>query len=66
MDIVADNIDSWEEGVKRVVVAIGNVKIKKVDATIDADSVILWFDKRMGRVRLHWGSPLVRCMQKGM
>ena len=53
VDIIADNIDSWEEGDKRVVVAIGNVKIKKVDATIDADSVILWFDKKMGRIRLH-------------
>src|SRR3989337_4409733 len=46
VDIIADNIDSWEEGDKRVVVAIGNVKIKKVDTTIDADSVILWFDKK--------------------
>ena len=46
VDIIADNIDSWEEADKRVVVAIGNVKIKKVDATIDADSVILWFDKK--------------------
>ncbi len=46
VDIIADNIDSWEEGDKRVIVAIGNVKIKKVDATIDADSVILWFDKK--------------------
>ena len=37
-----------------------------MDATIDADSVILWFDKKkMGRVLLHWGSPLVRCMRKG-
>ena len=29
VDIVTDNIDSWEEGDKQVVVAIGNVKIKK-------------------------------------
>ncbi|MCR4320565.1 MAG: hypothetical protein NUV74_09570, partial [Candidatus Brocadiaceae bacterium] len=49
VDIIADNIDSWEEGDKRVVVAIGNVKIKKLDATIDADSVILWFDKKDGK-----------------
>ncbi len=46
VDIVADHIDSWEEDDRRVVVALGNVKIKKMDATIDADSVILWFDKK--------------------
>ncbi|TVM03928.1 MAG: hypothetical protein CV087_02610 [Candidatus Brocadia sp. WS118] len=45
VDIIADSIDSWEEGDKRIVVALGNVKIKKEDMTIDADSVILWFDK---------------------
>lgn len=45
VDIIADSIDSWEEDDKRLVVAIGNVKIKRVDITIDADSVILWFDK---------------------
>jgi lipopolysaccharide export system protein LptA len=45
VDIVADSIESWQEGDKRVVVALGNVKIKKLDTTIDADSVILWFDQ---------------------
>ncbi len=29
VDIVADNIDTWEEEDKRIVVALGNVKIKK-------------------------------------
>ncbi|MDN3515115.1 MAG: LPS assembly protein LptD [Candidatus Brocadia sp.] len=46
VDIIADNIDSWEEGDRRIVVALGNVEIKKEDMTIDADSVILWFDKK--------------------
>ncbi len=45
IDIIADQIDSWEEGDRRIVVALGNVKIKKEDMTIDADSIILWFDK---------------------
>ena len=45
VDIVADSIESWQEGDKRIVVALGNVKIKKSDTTIDADSVILWFDQ---------------------
>ncbi|KXK31366.1 MAG: hypothetical protein UZ01_00890 [Candidatus Brocadia sinica] len=46
VDIVADSIDSWEEGDRRIVVALGNVEIKKEDMTIDADSVILWFEKK--------------------
>ncbi|MBE7443903.1 MAG: LPS-assembly protein LptD [Planctomycetia bacterium] len=45
VDIIADSIDSWEEGNRRIVVALGNVDIRKEDMTIDADSVILWFDK---------------------
>ncbi len=45
VDIVADTIDSWEERDKRIVVALGNVKIKKENMTVDADSVLLWFDK---------------------
>ncbi len=45
VDIIANNIDSWEEGDRRIVVALGDVKIKKEDMTIDADSVILWFEK---------------------
>ena len=46
IDIIADNIDSWQEGERRIVVALGNVKIKKEDMTIDADSVILWLEKK--------------------
>lgn len=46
VDIIADNIDSWQEEDKRIVVALGNVKINKEDATIDADNVILWFDQK--------------------
>ncbi len=45
VDIIADSIDSWEEGDRRIVVALGNVKISKEDMTVDADSVILWFEK---------------------
>ena len=29
VDIIADSIDSWEEGDKRIIVALGNVDIKK-------------------------------------
>ena len=47
VDIIADNIESWQEGDKRIVVALGNVKIKKGDMTIDADSVILWFEQKV-------------------
>ncbi len=46
VDIIADSIDSWEEGDRRIVIALGNVKIKKDDMTMDADSVILWFEKK--------------------
>ncbi|UJS18281.1 MAG: LPS assembly protein LptD [Candidatus Jettenia sp.] len=46
VDIIADNIDSWQEEDKRIVVALGNVKINKKDAAIDADNVILWFDQK--------------------
>ncbi len=46
IDVVADNIDSWKEGNRRIVVAIGNVKIKKGDLSVDADSVILYFDEK--------------------
>ncbi len=45
VDIIADNIDSWQEEDRRIVVALGNVTIKKEDMTIDADNVILWFDQ---------------------
>jgi len=44
IDITADDIDSWEEGDTRVIVALGNVKIMKSKSgeTLDADSVILY------------------------
>ncbi|MBS1258894.1 MAG: LPS-assembly protein LptD [Candidatus Scalindua arabica] len=44
IDITADDIDSWEEGDTRVIVAIGNVKIKKSGETLDADNAILYMD----------------------
>ena len=42
IDITADDIDSWEEGDTRVIVALGNVKIKKGSEILDADSAILY------------------------
>ncbi|MEK7358862.1 MAG: LPS assembly protein LptD [Planctomycetota bacterium] len=46
IDVVADNIDSWKEGNRRIVVCLGNVKIKKADLAVDADNVILYFDEK--------------------
>lgn len=65
VDIVADNIDSWQEGDKRVVVAVGNVKIKKVDLTLDADSVILWFDQKESKGAGFSGMPLSEIYAEG-
>ena len=48
IDITADDIDSWEEGNTRVIVALGNVKIKKGDETLDADSAILYMELEKG------------------
>ena len=48
IDIVADDIDSWIENDVRVIVAIGNVKIKRGNETLDADNVILYFDQEKG------------------
>ncbi len=45
VNVFADEVDSWMEGDKRIVTAIGNVKIKRGDVTLDADNVVLWFDK---------------------
>lgn len=45
VDIVADDIDSWMEGDKRIVTALGNVVLKKYDTTLEADNVILWFEQ---------------------
>ena len=43
IDITADDIDSWEEGDTRIIVALGNVKIRKGKSeTLDADSAILY------------------------
>ncbi|MBU6391246.1 MAG: LPS assembly protein LptD [Planctomycetes bacterium] len=65
VDIVADNIDTWEEEDKRIVVALGNVKIKKVDMTIDADSVILWFDQKESGGSKHSNMPLNEIYAEG-
>ncbi len=45
VDILADDIDTWLENNVRVIVAIGNVRIKKGDETLNADNVILYFDQ---------------------
>ena len=48
VDILADDIDTWLENDVRVIVAIGNVRIKKGDETLNADNVILYFDQEKG------------------
>ncbi|MFQ5686822.1 MAG: LPS-assembly protein LptD, partial [Candidatus Scalindua sp.] len=48
IDITANDIDSWEEGDTRVIVALGNVKIKKGGETLDADNAILYMDLEKG------------------
>ena len=45
VDILADDIDTWLENDVRVIVAIGNVRIKKSGETLNADNVILYFDQ---------------------
>ncbi|MCP4253466.1 MAG: LPS-assembly protein LptD [Candidatus Scalindua sp.] len=45
VDIVADDIDTWLENNVRVIVATGNVRIKKGGETLNADNVILYFDQ---------------------
>ncbi len=45
VDILADDIDSWLEDDVRVIVAIGNVRIKKGGETLNADNVILYFEQ---------------------
>ncbi len=48
VDILADDIDTWLENDVRVIVAVGNVRIKKDDETLNADNVILYFDQEKG------------------
>ena len=45
VDILADDIDTWLENDVRIIVAIGNVRIKKGEETLNADNVILYFDQ---------------------
>ncbi|MCF6156758.1 MAG: LPS-assembly protein LptD [Candidatus Brocadia sp.] len=65
VDIIADSIDSWEEGDRRIVVALGNVEIKKEDMTIDADSVILWFEKKESDSSKYSEQPLCEIYAEG-
>ncbi|MDG6005887.1 hypothetical protein BIY37_03645 [Candidatus Brocadia sapporoensis] len=65
VDIIADSIDSWEEGDKRIIVALGNVDIKKEDMTIAADNVILWFDKTGSDASKHENLPLSEIYAEG-
>ena len=48
VDILADDIDTWLENDVRIIVAVGNVRIKKGDETLNADNVILYFDQEKG------------------
>ena len=48
VDILADDIDTWLEDDVRIIVAIGNVRIKRGDDTLNADNVILYFDQEKG------------------
>ena len=48
IDIMADDIDTWIENDVRVIVAIGNVKIKRNNETLNADNIILYFDQEKG------------------
>lgn len=45
IDIFADDIDTWIEKDTRIVVATGNVRIKRGDETFNAENVILYFDQ---------------------
>lgn len=45
VDIVADDLDSWIEGDTRIVVALGDVDIRRAKTTMKADNAILWFDQ---------------------
>ncbi len=45
IDIMADDIDTWIEKDVRVIVALGNVRIKRGNETLNADNVILYFDQ---------------------
>lgn len=65
IDIVADHIDSWQEDNKRVVVALGNVKISKQDTTMEADNVILWLDLEESEDLNHSGLPLSEIYAEG-
>ncbi|MFQ5862786.1 MAG: LPS assembly protein LptD [Candidatus Brocadiales bacterium] len=44
VDVVANDIDSWTEGNTRVVIAIGDVEIRRAEETLTADDAILWFE----------------------
>lgn len=63
--IIADNIDSWQEGDRRIIVALGNVAIKKEDMTIDADNVILWFDQNESENSQYAEMPLSEIYAEG-
>lgn len=48
INVFADQVDSWIEGDKRIITAIGNVIIKKGEIELKADNVILYFDQKDG------------------
>ena len=49
IDIFADDIDTWIEKDVRIVVATGNVRIKKDSETLSADNVILYLSLEKGK-----------------
>ncbi|MEE9514522.1 MAG: hypothetical protein V3V54_00700, partial [Candidatus Brocadiales bacterium] len=48
VDIMANDIDSWVEGDTRVIVAAGDVEIRRGGQSLTADNAILWFDQGSG------------------
>jgi len=45
IDIFADDLDTWVEKDVRIVVATGNVRVKKGSETLNAENIILYFDQ---------------------
>ncbi|MGQ3686208.1 MAG: LPS assembly protein LptD [Candidatus Loosdrechtia sp.] len=65
IDILADHIDSWLEDKKRVIVALGNVRISKGDTTLEADNVVLWLDLSESDDSDYLGMPLTEVYAEG-
>lgn len=44
IDVVANDIDSWTEDNTRIVIAVGDVEIRRGKEIMTADSAMLWFE----------------------